>query len=121
MTRVARERGVHLTSISRSLRPSDLLEFDVVLGMDATNIRAIKTAAEHWRGGGNGSSVVPEDYQTKLGLMTDYLTTAKFKGKFNEVPDPYYGGQKGFELVLDLLEDACEGLLDSLQEKKRQH
>lgn len=42
--------------------------------------------------------------------MSDFLRSAKFKG-MDTVPDPYYGGKEGFELVLDLLEDACEGLL----------
>ena len=42
--------------------------------------------------------------------MTDYLRDPKFK-EFKHVPDPYFGGAEGFELVLDLLEDAAEGLL----------
>jgi protein-tyrosine phosphatase len=43
-------------------------------------------------------------------LMSEFLRSAKFKGS-DTVPDPYFGGRQGFELVLDLLEDACEGLL----------
>jgi protein-tyrosine phosphatase len=42
--------------------------------------------------------------------MTDFLT----KIEADEVPDPYYGGPAGFEYVIDLLEDACSGLLDTL-------
>lgn len=48
--------------------------------------------------------------------MTDYLRSPKFEqyAAAGEVPDPYYGGPSGFELVLDLLEDACGGLLETM-------
>jgi protein-tyrosine phosphatase len=52
--------------------------------------------------------------------MTGYLRDEKFKQAYDEVPDPYYGGDKGFELVLDLLEDACEGLLESIDAPKNE-
>lgn len=61
-------------------------------------------AADHWG-----------KYQQAAGkvrLMTEYCT--KNKGA-KTVPDPYYGGADGFEKVLDLLEDACEGLLESMK------
>lgn len=45
--------------------------------------------------------------------MSEFLRSPKFKG-MDTVPDPYFGGRKGFELVLDLLEDACEGLLTEI-------
>lgn len=111
MTQVAAARGVRLTSKSRPLRPTDLSEFDVILGMDAANMAAIKRAAEHWK----GTHDVPADYTARLALVTDFLQDDKWR-RYNEVPDPYYGGQKGFELVLDLLEDACGGLLKAIQE-----
>lgn len=89
--------------------------------MDASNIRAIQTAAEHWKANGDGDTV-PSDYQykAKLSTMTDYLqSSGKFVGKYKEVPDPYYGGAQGFEIVLDLLEDACVGLLEEIKERSR--
>ena len=46
-------------------------------------------------------------------LMSEFLRSAEFRG-MDTVPDPYFGGRKGFELVLDLLEDACEGLLTEI-------
>ena len=46
-------------------------------------------------------------------LMSEFLRSPKFKG-MDTVPDPYFGGRKGFELVLDLLDDACEGLLTEI-------
>lgn len=108
----ASRRGVELTSRSRPLTPRDLREFDLIVGMDAQNIAAIQRAADHWA----AKQDVPQDYRDKVCLMTQYLESDKFKS-YNEVPDPYYGGAKGFELVLDMLEDACTGLLKDLQAK----
>lgn len=117
MSATARSRGITLTSRSRPLNPADLAEFDYIVGMDASNVAAIQRAAEHWRGASHGSPV-PAHYPAKLSLMTDYLRSAQFAGKYREVPDPYYGGQRGFELVLDLLEDACQGLLTAIQQQR---
>ena len=50
------------------------------------------------------------EHRVKIYRMTDFLT----KIESDEVPDPYYGGPAGFEYVIDLLEDACSGLLDTL-------
>lgn len=111
MTGAAAARGVTLTSISRPLCPEDLERFDHIIGMDTSNITAIKRAAEHWKS--NRSLNV--DYMPKLSLMTEHFTSnSKFKSTFDHVPDPYYGGNSGFETVLDLLEDACEGLLQTI-------
>ncbi|KAG5185737.1 phosphotyrosine protein phosphatase I superfamily [Tribonema minus] len=102
MTEAAAQRGVHLTSISRPMRPSDLDEFDLIIGMDGANKQAVIEAAHYW-----GKKELAE---AKLRNMTSYCT----KHKSATVPDPYYGGPEGFEKVLDLLEDACEGLLLSI-------
>jgi protein-tyrosine phosphatase len=51
----------------------------------------------------------PIDFK-KIHKMTDF----RKDWKYEEVPDPYYGGEQGFELVLDLLEDSCNGLLEHL-------
>lgn len=55
----------------------------------------------------------------QIGLMTDHITSPKFK-RYDQVPDPYYGGSSGFELVLDLLDDACSGLLANIQKQRGQ-
>ena len=55
---------------------------------------------------------VVDDKKEKISKMTDYCTVFKE----TEIPDPYYGGFEGFEYVLDLLEDACNGLLLELEE-----
>lgn len=94
------KRGYNLTSISRPFDPqSDWDDFDYIVAMDGSNIRDLKDMA---RDG---------DDLKKLYLMTDFSRNYNY----NEVPDPYYGGEKGFELVLDLLEDAGEGLFQHMQ------
>ena len=118
MTRVAATRGVQLTSASRPLTPQDLEEMDYILGMDAANLAAIRRAAKTWAAEGKLSAAAVASWEKKVELMTGYLRDEKFKQAYDEVPDPYYGGDKGFELVLDLLEDACEGLLEAIDAQK---
>jgi len=95
----ALKRGYDLTSISRKFDPSvDFDYFDMIIGMDDENIRTLKKIAR------NQSDL------NKIHKMTDF----RKNWKYNEIPDPYYGGEEGFELVLDLLEDSCKGLLEKL-------
>jgi protein-tyrosine phosphatase len=109
MTAAASRRSVHLTSRSRPLTPADVETFDYIIGMDDSNLAAIRRAVAHWQQEGR---LADGSYESKLKLMTTYLDkNGRFAKSYNEVPDPYYGGSKGFELVLDLLEDACQGLL----------
>lgn len=104
MQRHALQRDIHLTSISRQVRsPDDFKYFDYVIGMDDQNMDDLF----HLCPSGNG-------YSNKIKKMTDYCTTHSN----TSVPDPYYGGAAGFELVLDILEDACEGLLESIQNER---
>lgn len=96
----ARKRGYDLTSRARQFDPSvDFDRFDMIIAMDRSNLRDLQSMDRL------------KKYQHKLSLMTDYALTLKT----NEVPDPYYGGPEGFEHVLDILEDACKGLLKHLQ------
>lgn len=97
MQKHAIKRGYNLTSIARKFDPNtDFDYFDMIIGMDDENINALKESARN------------EADVKKLSKMTNYN---KIFG-YDEVPDPYYGGDIGFELVLDLLEDSCEGLLE---------
>jgi len=117
MTRAASARNVFLTSRSRPLKPQDFDRFDFIVGMDEKNIQAIKTAMRHWKSLSKYDQVMPplEECEAKLRLMTRYCrenTGAK------NVPDPYYGGAEGFEVVLDLLQDACEGFLSDIDQDK---
>lgn len=100
MRQFAWKRGYDLTSISRPVRPKqDFERFDYIVGMDRQNVRDLKAMARN------------ENDLKKIFLMTDFCT----EGKYQSVPDPYFGGDDGFELVLDILEDACAGLLKHIQ------
>ena len=96
----AQKRGYDLTSIARQFRHEDFVKFDYILTMDRENYADI-TALDY-----SGK------FLNKVNMVTDYCTLYKAA----EVPDPYYGGPEGFEKVLDLLEDACGGLLKKIKE-----
>eukprot|EP00899_Mesostigma_viride_P005362 jgi/Mesvir1/14827/Mv05454-RA.1 len=89
----AATRGVHLTSISRPLKPEDVAKFDVIVGMDDKNIQDMTTAIEYWRKKGHADTI-PADYSKKLKRMCTYCEANK---NVTSVPDPYYGGRDGFE------------------------
>ncbi len=96
MQKHASKRGYNLTSLSRTVKPeTDFEKFDFIVAMDRENLKELKRMTP-----GTGSL-------RKLFLITDFARKYNYDG----IPDPYYGGEKSFELVLDLLEDACEGLL----------
>lgn len=96
----AQRRGLSLTHRSRPVRPSDFDEFDLIVGMDHSNLRGLRQLAPTL------------EAEQKIVPMTDFLR--RHPG-YDHVPDPYYEGAEGFELVLDLLDDACAGLLDTLE------
>jgi len=98
MLRAASDRGIQLPSRARQLQAEDLQRFDHILTMDADNLRAVQALA---RSHGASAAIAP-------------LSRHCRRLRSPEVPDPYYGGPEGFERVLDLLEDACRGLLDDL-------
>ena len=96
----AARRGYDLTHRSRPVCTDDFYDFDLIIGMDGRNIDDLKDRApsvEAWK---------------KIHRMTEYCT--KFTHA-DHVPDPYYGGAEGFEYVLDVLEDACAGLLEMVR------
>lgn len=93
-------RGYRLNSIARKFDPAaDFDKFDYIVGMDDDNVNDLQDMA---------SGI--EDLN-KIFKMTDFCS----QGGHFSVPDPYYGGAEGFELVLDILEDACEGLLNEVR------
>ena len=95
----AARRGYDLTHRSRPVRTDDFYDFDLLIGMDDRNIDDLKERA-------------PSDAEwKKIRRMTEFCT--KFVHA-DHVPDPYYGGAEGFEYVLDILEDACAGLLSEM-------
>ncbi|XP_071724117.1 uncharacterized protein [Rutidosis leptorrhynchoides] len=113
MREASKKRGIEITSRSRPIRPSDFVEFDLILAMDNQNREDILEAFNRWR----FRDPIPEDAHKKVRLMCSYCK----KHDETEVPDPYYGGPQGFEKVLDLLEDGCESLLDSIITEKNKN
>ena len=100
MRATALSRGIELTSRSRQIEENDLYEFDQILVMDKDNLDAVKSLAKDRNNTVN----------SKIKLILSYSKNSQL----DEVPDPYYGGQNGFNKVLDLLDDAMDGLIDSL-------
>ncbi|MDC7127398.1 MAG: low molecular weight phosphotyrosine protein phosphatase [Spirochaetales bacterium] len=102
MQKHAAKRGIQLTSRSRPIKNSDFEKFDYIVAMDRNNYKNINSMDK------NGL------YSNKIIMMTDF--SKKHYGE--DVPDPYYGGSDGFELVLDLIQESSEGLLEEI---RRQH
>ena len=98
----ARPRGYELTHRARKVRSADFEDFDLIVGMDASNVDDLCNLA------------MTLEQQDKVVMMGDYIRQYP---KYDHVPDPYYEGSEGFELVLDLLEDACDNLLDRIIEQ----
>lgn len=95
----ARRRGLELEHRCRQVRESDFERFDIIVGMDDNNIAELLRLAP-----------TPEAMDKVVGM-------AAFVGKAmrcDAIPDLYYEGAEGFELVLDLLEDGCANLLSRL-------
>lgn len=101
----ARARGFELSSIARQFRREDFERFDYVLAMDTNNLQNLK-------------NLLPpgEDAPSFLGLLRDFDESAP---PLSSVPDPYYGGAKGFEEVLNQCERACRGLIALIQKRTR--
>ena len=102
MREAALSRGIELTSRSRKIEESDLYEFDHILVMDNDNLDAVKSLIKDHRNPVNA----------KIKLILSYSKNSQLE----EVPDPYYGGQNGFDKVIDLLDDAMDGFIDSLMD-----
>ena len=95
----ASKRGYPLNSRARKFNPAvDFGRFDMIIAMDKENLRDLQSMDRE------------KQYSGKLSLMTDYCQRIAA----DEVPDPYYEGPEGFEYVLNILEDACDGLLKKL-------
>jgi protein-tyrosine phosphatase len=94
-------RNLHFDDLrARQTTENDFIEFDYVLAMDMDNFH-------------NLSEICPLGYESRLSMFMDYAQTIRMR----EVPDPYYGGADGFEKVLDMVEDASQGLLDAIREE----
>jgi len=96
---VARDHGVELDSRARQVRDEDLRDFDYVIAMDRENLRSLQRMADAT--GGDAEVVLLRAYDPDP--------------EGEEVPDPYYGGVRGFEDVYQILTRSCEGLLVQLR------
>jgi len=94
----ARQRGVDISTLrARAVTEDDFLRFDYIMAMDRANLASLK-------------SLQPAGSRAQVDMFLDYCDGRKGE----DVPDPYYGGETGFERVLDLLEEASLALLKSL-------
>ena len=94
----AQRRGVDLSALrARMVRDEDFTHFDLILAMDEQNLQTLREWA-------------PPAAHGRIRLMMEFAPDAVMRA----VPDPYYGGSQGFEQVLDLVEQAAEGLLEEL-------
>ena len=91
-TAAARRRGVVLEGAARQVAPEDFEDFDLLVAMDRSNLAELLALAPD------------EDARRRVRLLLGD----------RDVPDPYYGGTDGFDEVLDLVEEACERLVEEL-------
>ena len=102
MRAAAANRGYSLTHRSRKVREDDFFDFDMLIVMDDSNYENI-------------SRIAPE--RKYLNKVYRFVEFSRNHPQWSYVPDPYYEGHEGFELVLDLLEDGCEGLLEEIRKE----
>ena len=96
--KAAKQRGYDLSGLrARKLELSDFQEFDLLLAMDRGHLQLMQRQC-------------PEVYRPRLGLFMAYARDSEF----DEVPDPYYGGPRGFDLVLDMCEEGVKGVLETV-------
>jgi protein-tyrosine phosphatase len=98
----AERRGISLGELrARRVSDADFERFDYIIAMDEDNVAHLKDEA-------------PLEHHSKVQLFLEFSS-----GRQVEVPDPYYGGAAGFERVLDLVEEASQGLLETLSRNRR--
>jgi protein-tyrosine phosphatase len=98
----ARRRGLDMSRLrARQIASEDFQRFDFILAMDRANLSDLRRRA-------------PTQYRERVRLFLEFAPDAGV----DEVPDPYYGGEAGFEEVLDLAEQAARGLLSHIRERK---
>jgi protein-tyrosine phosphatase len=97
----ALKRGINLSAqCARRVSEDDFLEYDYVVAMDKSNVEDLLR-------------ICPAGYKDRVHLFLDFAESQE-----SEVPDPYYGQGRGFEIVLNLIEDASSGLLNHINRSK---
>ncbi|MDX1632306.1 MAG: low molecular weight protein-tyrosine-phosphatase [Thermoanaerobaculia bacterium] len=102
MRQAARRRGYDLDGRARQVRPEELVEWDLVVAMDLGNLEELQG--------------MPEAEAVNLRLFSEFLPSRSPR----DVPDPYYGGESGFDRVLDLLEEGCPRIVEHLLDADRE-
>ena len=102
MRRAASARGIDIPHRSRQVREEDFERFDMVIAMDDNNYEALFRLAPN------------REAQFKIYRFREFL---RHHPDWSYIPDPYYEGHEGFELVLDLLEDGCATLVEELKSR----
>jgi len=101
--KAAAARGFDLSYIrARQVAVADFERFDLIVAMDQENLADLRSAA-------------PTEGRARLSLLLEYAPACRA----SDVPDPYYGGRNGFEQVLDLVTEACAGLVEDIRRKLR--
>lgn len=100
MRRAAAARGIDITHRARQVREEDFERFDMIIAMDDNNYEALFRLAPD------------REVQQRIYRFREFL---RHNPNWSYIPDPYYEGHEGFELVLDLLEDGCSTLLEKLR------
>jgi protein-tyrosine phosphatase len=105
--RAAARRGYETNGLrARQVSEKDFEEFHYILAMDRANLANLQREC-------------PSEHSHKLGLLMQY--SKRFSTGIQEVPDPYFGGHQGFEHVLNLVEEAGQGLLNRIQNERKQY
>ncbi len=102
MREAANERGIVLLSRAQQFKPSFFDQFDYILAADHSIMNELYNLAKS------------PQHKAKVHLIAEY-SKSYFR---EEIPDPFYGGKEGFDRVLDMLEDSCQGLLEHLVNAK---
>jgi protein-tyrosine phosphatase len=98
----ARTRGVSLEGSARQVRRADFDDFDLLIAMDAANVRELRGLADG------------DEQRAKVRLLREFDAASAATGEL-DVPDPYYGPGDGFAEVFDLVQAACAGLLERIE------
>lgn len=101
---IAWQNGIFLDHTGRQIQSADLNEFDYIIAMDSDNYHDINRMKETY---GNGKA--------EIVLMRDFDN----QQSGSDVPDPYYGGRNGFQLVYDLLDESSSNFLDKIKKDHR--
>lgn len=104
-TAAAGARGIVLDGAARQVRAADFERFDLILAMDGSNMHALRELAPD------------ESAREKVRLLREF-DRASADTHDLDVPDPYYDSQRGFEIVLDQVQAACEGLLEYVRKSE---